>query len=62
MAKAKIERTQKLFLKAMKEKFGADPEAMSTVFERKGLEQSARKVEFMKAGKKAEMERGISMY
>ncbi len=63
MAKAaKIERTQKLFLKAMKEKFAADPQAMSTVYERKGLEQSPRKVEFMKAGKKAEMERGISMY
>ena len=63
MAKAaKIERTQKLFLKAMKTKFAEDPQAMSTVFERKGLEQSPRKVEFMKAGKKAEMERGISMY
>ena len=63
MAKAaKVERTQKLFLKAMKEKFAEDPQAMSTVFERKGLEQSPRKVEFMKAGKKAEMERGISMY
>ena len=62
MAKAKIERTQKLFLKAMKEKFAADPAAMSTVFERKGLEQSPRKVEFMKAGKKAEMDRGIAMY
>ena len=27
MAKAKIERTQKLFLKAMKEKFAEDPQA-----------------------------------
>jgi methyl-coenzyme M reductase alpha subunit len=63
MAKsAKIERTQKLFLKAMKTKFAEDPQAMSTVFERKGLEQSPRKMEFMKAGKKAEMDRGISMY
>ena len=43
MAKAaKIERTQKLFLKAMKEKFGADPQAMSTIYERKGERQSSR--------------------
>ena len=63
MAKAaKVERTQKLFLKAMKTKFAEDPQAMSTVFERKGLEQSPRKVEFMKAGKKAEMDRGIVAY
>jgi methyl-coenzyme M reductase alpha subunit len=63
MAKAaKIERTQKLFLKAMKEKFAEDPTAASTVFGREGLEQSARKVEFMKAGKKVEMDRGISAY
>ncbi|MEI8332120.1 MAG: methyl-coenzyme M reductase subunit alpha, partial [Methanomicrobiales archaeon] len=62
MAKAKIERTQKLFLKAMKEKFAEDPQATSTVFARAGLEQSPRKVEFMKAGKKVEMDRGISGY
>ena len=63
MAKsAKIERTQKLFLKAMKEKFAEDPQATSTVFGREGLEQSPRKMEFLKAGKKAEMDRGISMY
>ena len=44
MAKAaKIERTQKLFLKAMKEKFAEDPQATSTVFAREGLEQSPRK-------------------
>ena len=63
MAKgAKIERTQKLFLKAMKEKFAEDPQAATTVFGREGLEQSPRKVEFMKAGKKVEMDRGISGY
>ena len=63
MAKsAKIERTQKLFLKAMKTKFAEDPQAMNTVFLCKGLEQSPRKVEFMKAGQKAAMDRGISMY
>jgi methyl-coenzyme M reductase alpha subunit len=63
MAKsAKIERTQKLFLKAMKEKFAEDPQAASTVFAREGLEQSPRKMEFIKAGQKASMDRGISMY
>ena len=64
MAKAaKIERTQKLFLKAMKEKFaGEDPSSLNTAFLRKGLEQSERKREFMKEGKKVEMERGISQY
>ncbi|MGA2912998.1 MAG: hypothetical protein ABSE07_05735 [Methanoregula sp.] len=54
--------TKKIFLKAMKEKFSEDPNAMSTIFERKGLEQSPRKIEFLKAGKKAEMERGIEAY
>jgi len=63
MAKAaKIEKTQKLFLKAMKTKFAEDPQAMSTVFAREGLKQSPRKVEFIKAGQKASMDRGISMY
>jgi len=63
MAKAaKIERTQKLFLKAMKEKFAEDPSATSTVFGREGLEQSDRKMEFLKAGKKVEMDRGIAAY
>ena len=63
MAKsAKVERTQKLFLKAMKEKFAEDPQATTTVFAREGLEQSPRKMEFIKAGRKAEMDRGISMY
>ena len=37
MAKAaKIERTQKLFLKAMKEKFAEDPQATSTVYRARG--------------------------
>jgi methyl-coenzyme M reductase alpha subunit len=41
---AKIERSQKLFLKAMKEKFaGEDPSSLNTAFLRKGLEQSERK-------------------
>jgi len=61
-AKAKIERTQKLFLKAMKEKFAEDPTATQTVFAREGLAQSPRKQEFIKAGRKVEMDRGISSY
>jgi methyl-coenzyme M reductase alpha subunit len=60
---AKIERSQKLFLKALKEKFaGEDPAGLNTAFQRKGLEQSERKREFLKEGKKVEMERGISQY
>jgi len=42
MAKAKIERSQKLFLKALKEKFAEDPQSTQTVFAREGLKQSAR--------------------
>ena len=59
---AKIERSQKLFLKALKEKFAEDPQSEKTVFAREGLKQSARKKEFIEAGKKMEMSRGISMY
>ncbi|MDD1679775.1 MAG: coenzyme-B sulfoethylthiotransferase subunit alpha [Methanomicrobiales archaeon] len=60
---AKIERAQKLFLKSLKEKFaGEDPAAGKTVYKRLGLAQSPRKMEFVKAGKAAEMSRGISMY
>jgi methyl-coenzyme M reductase alpha subunit len=61
MAK-KIERTQKLFLKSLKEKFAEDPQSTSTVFAREGLKQSPRKMEFVKAGNAAAMARGISMY
>jgi methyl-coenzyme M reductase alpha subunit len=60
---AKIERAQKLFLKALKEKFaGEDPAGLKDRYKRKGLEQSPRKREFLKEGKKVEMERGISQY
>jgi len=59
---AKIERSQKLFLKALKEKFAEDPQSEKTVFAREGLKQSARKKEFIEAGRKMEMSRGISMY
>ena len=62
MAKAKIERTQKLFLKALKGKFAEDPQSTNVVYAREGLKQSARKKEFLEAGKKMEMSRGISMY
>ena len=60
----KIERSQKLFLSALKEKFeGEDPESVKTTFYNfGGLKQSPRKREFMKAAKGIEMERGISMY
>ncbi|MFA5394741.1 MAG: coenzyme-B sulfoethylthiotransferase subunit alpha [Methanogenium sp.] len=61
---AKIERSQKLFLKSLKEKFeGQDPESVNTTFYNfGGLKQSPRKREFMKAARGIEMERGISMY
>lgn len=61
---AKIERSQKLFLDALKEKFqGQDPESVKTTFYNfGGLKQSPRKREFMKAARGIEMERGISMY
>ena len=61
-AKAKIERTQKLFLKAMREKFQEDPESQRTTYLRLGLKQSPRKMEFVKEGQKVAMERGISAY
>jgi len=62
MAKAKIERTQKLFLKSLKEKFAEDPQSSQTVYAREGLKQSARKREFVESGQKMAMSRGISMY
>jgi len=60
----KIERSQKLFLDALKEKFqDQDPEALKTTFYNfNGVRQSPRKREFMKAAQGIEMERGISMY
>ena len=62
MATKKIERTQKLFLKALKTKFAEDPQSTQTVFAREGLKQSPRKMEFVKAGQKVAMDRGISQY
>jgi methyl-coenzyme M reductase alpha subunit len=62
---AKIERAQKLFLKSLKEKYastGEDPASTKTMYKRIGLSQSPRKVEFVNAGKAAEMKRGVSMY
>ncbi len=61
---AKIERSQKLFLKSLKEKFqGQDVESETAEFYKfNGVRQSPRKVEFMKASLAAEMDRGISMY
>ncbi|MGC9434510.1 MAG: coenzyme-B sulfoethylthiotransferase subunit alpha [Methanomicrobiales archaeon] len=61
---AKIERAQKLFLKALQDKFaGQDVQGEKTGFYKFGaLQQSERKKEFMKASKGIEMSRGISMY
>ncbi|NVO67728.1 coenzyme-B sulfoethylthiotransferase subunit alpha [Methanofollis tationis] len=61
---AKIERSQKLFLKALKEKFqGQDVQSEKTEFYKfNGVRQSPRKLEFMKESRSIEMQRGISMY
>ncbi|MDD4253799.1 MAG: coenzyme-B sulfoethylthiotransferase subunit alpha [Methanofollis sp.] len=61
---AKIERAQKLFLKALKEKFqGQDVQSEKTEFYNfGGVRQSPRKCEFMKESRAVEMQRGISMY
>jgi len=62
MAKAKIERTQKMFLSSLKEKFAEDPQSTNVLYAREGLKQSPRKREFVDSGKKMAMARGISMY
>lgn len=60
---AKIERAQKLFLKSLKEKFAEDPDSSTAdYFTFGGMKQSPRKVEFIDAGRKVEMARGISQY
>jgi methyl-coenzyme M reductase alpha subunit len=61
---AKIERTQKLFLKSLKEKFqGQDPQSETAeYYSFNGYHQSPRKEEFVKASRAVEMDRGISMY
>ncbi|NLA37844.1 MAG: coenzyme-B sulfoethylthiotransferase subunit alpha, partial [Methanomicrobiales archaeon] len=61
---AKIERTQKLFLKSLKEKFrGQDVESETAdYYTFGGIHQSPRKMEFVKASRAVEMERNISMY
>jgi methyl-coenzyme M reductase alpha subunit len=61
---AKIERTQKLFLKSLKEKFqGQDVQSNTAEYYKfGGLRQSPRKMEFVKASRAIEMDRGISMY
>jgi len=60
----KIERAQNLFLSALKEKFrGQDVESeKAQYYNFNGVRQSPRKLEFMKASKAVEMDRGISMY
>jgi len=60
---AKIERAQKLFLKALKTKFAGDVQDTKTGYYNFGdLKQSPRKQEFIAASKKVELRRGISMY
>jgi len=60
---AKIERAQKLFLKALKQKFTGDVHGTTAQYYNWGdLKQSPRKQEFIAASKKAELRRGISMY
>jgi methyl-coenzyme M reductase alpha subunit len=61
---AKIERTQKLFLKSLKEKFrGQDVESdTAEYYSFDGIRQSPRKMEFLKASRAIEMDRGITMY
>jgi methyl-coenzyme M reductase alpha subunit len=62
---AKIERAQKLFLKSIKERFaawGEDPQSTRTTYKRLGLNQSARKREFLAEGRAVAMKRGISAY
>jgi len=60
---AKIERAQKLFLKALKTKFEGDVTGTSADYYNWGdLKQSPRKMEFIAASKKVELRRGISMY
>ncbi|HJK77702.1 MAG TPA: coenzyme-B sulfoethylthiotransferase subunit alpha [Methanocorpusculum sp.] len=60
----KIEKTQKLFLNALKEKFPKqDIESTTTEFYRfDGVHQSARKREFLAENDKIVTKRGISMY
>ena len=60
----KIERSQKLFLNALKEKFqGQDIESERTTFYNfDGVRQSPRKREFMAETVEIEKKRGISMY
>ena len=60
---AKIERAQKLFLKALKTKFEGDVTGTTADYYNWGdLKQSPRKQEFIAASKKIELRRGISMY
>ncbi len=61
---SKIERSQKKFLNALKEKFkGQDVESTKTTFYCfDGVHQSPRKREFIEVNKRIEEKRGISMY
>ena len=61
---AKVEKTQKLFLEALKQKFPKQDPASTTAqfYKFNGIHQSPRKMEFVEENKKIEAKRGISMY
>ncbi|MBP3444062.1 MAG: coenzyme-B sulfoethylthiotransferase subunit alpha, partial [Methanocorpusculaceae archaeon] len=61
---AKVEKTQKLFLDALKQKFPQQDVASTTTefYKFNGVHQSARKTEFIKENEAIVAKRGISMY
>ncbi|MGZ4915654.1 MAG: coenzyme-B sulfoethylthiotransferase subunit alpha, partial [Halobacteriota archaeon] len=56
------EKTQKMFLDAMKKKFAEDPTSNKTTYKRQGYTQSKDKKEFQEWGAKIAKERGIPAY
>ena len=62
MAKAKIERTQKLLPEGNEGEVRRRPPGNLNRVRPQGSRAVPRKMEFLKEGKKAEMERGISVY
>src|SRR5674536_358467 len=56
------EKTQKMFLDAMKKKFAEDPTSNTTTYKREGYTQSKDKREFQEWGAKIAKDRGIPAY
>ena len=56
------EKTQKMFLEAMKKKFAEDPTSNKTTYKREGWIQSKDKREFQEWGAKIAKDRGIPAY